>query len=420
MTMELLAPAGGPEQLEYAIRFGADAVYLACERFGMRAKATNFKLADLPGVVAYAHERDVKVHLACNVAVHVGEIEELADYLKAAQAAGVDALIIGDLGAAVLAREYAPDVDIHVSTQANITNTQAAKVWHGLGATRVVAARELSLKDLAALKQELPAGMELEAFAHGAMCMAYSGRCLLSDYLNGRSGTRGNCAQSCRWKYALAEAWEPDRWYPIEEDDHGSYLLNAEDICMLEHLGDLEEAGIDSIKIEGRNKKAYYVACVTNAYRQVLDGRPADVLMMELESVSHRPYSTGFYYGPAHQTTGELAYIRKTQWVAQVLGCERLGDASWELHFKCRNKCALGDSFELLTPGEPVCALRFSDLRYDPASRKNVLSDKASPDWQPEAAEPIAVDVADHPAECYYAVVDHAAKPGDIIRKVAE
>lgn len=417
--MELLAPAGGPEQLEYAIRFGADAVYLACERFGMRAKATNFKLADLPGVVEYAHERKVKVHLACNVAVHAGEMKELADYLKAAQAARVDALIIGDLGAAVLARELAPDVDIHVSTQANITNAQAARVWHSLGATRVVAARELSLEDLATLKRDLPQGMELEAFAHGAMCMAYSGRCLLSDYLNGRSGTRGNCAQSCRWKYALAESWEPDRWYPIEEDSHGSYLLNAEDICMLEHLQEMEEAGIDSIKIEGRNKKAYYVACVTNAYRQVLDGRPASELMMELASVSHRPYSTGFYYGPAHQTAGELCYIRKTQWVAQVLECEQLHSGAWQIRFKCRNKCALADSFELLAPGKPVRKLELSQLRYDPASRVNVLSDKASPDWAPEADEPIPVDIADHPAEDYLAVIDCEAVPGDIIRKVA-
>lgn len=419
MTMELLAPAGGPEQLEYAIRFGADAVYLACERFGMRAKATNFKLADLPGVVEYAHARGVQVHLACNVAVHAGEMEELADYLKAAQAAGVDALIIGDLGAAVLARDLAPDVDIHVSTQANITNAQAAKVWHGLGATRVVAARELSLADLAALKCQLPQGMELEAFAHGAMCMAYSGRCLLSDYLNGRSGTRGNCAQSCRWKYALAESWEPDRWYPIEEDSHGSYLLNAEDICMLEHLQELEDAGIDSIKIEGRNKKAYYVACVTNAYRQVLDGRPASELMIELESVSHRPYSTGFYFGPAHQTAGELCYIRKTQWVAQVLECALLYAGAWQIRFKCRNKFALGDSFELLSPGKPVRKVELTQLRYDPASRVNVLSDKASPDWVPEADEPVPVDSADHPAEDYLAVVDCEVAPGDIIRKVA-
>ena len=261
--------------------------------------------------------------------------------------------------------------------------------------------------------------MELEAFAHGAMCMAYSGRCLLSDYLNGRSGSRGNCAQSCRWKYALAESWEPDRWYPIEEDSHGSYLLNAEDICMLEHLQELEDAGIDSIKIEGRNKKAYYVACVTNAYRQVLDGRPASELMMELESVSHRPYSTGFYFGPAHQTAGELCYIRKTQWVAQVLECEQLYVGVWQIRFKCRNKCAPGDSFELLSPGKPVRKLELSRLRYDPASRANVLSDKASPDWQPESDEPIPVDIADHPAEDYLAVIDCEAFPGDIIRKVA-
>ena len=287
--MELLAPAGGEEQLDYAIRFGADAVYLACERFGMRARATNFSIQDLPRVVVKAHDAGVKVHLTCNVMMHAEDIAQLPPFLEQAQSAGVDALIIGDLGAAALARKHAPDVQLHVSTQASVCNAETAKVWHSLGASRIVAAREMSLCELAALKRAMPQGMELEAFAHGAMCVAYSGRCLISDFLNGRSGIRGNCAQSCRWQYALMESWNQGKFFPVEEDGKSSYILNADDLCMLEHLDELREAGIDSIKIEGRTKKAYYVACVVNAYRQVLDGAPAAQFMPELESVSHRP-----------------------------------------------------------------------------------------------------------------------------------
>ncbi|MBS7406085.1 MAG: U32 family peptidase, partial [Coriobacteriales bacterium] len=349
-----MAPAGGEEQLDYAILFGADAVYLACERYGMRARACNFALADLPRIVAKAHAAGVRVHLACNVLMHHEDIAELPAFLEQADAAGVDALIVGDLGAAALARRYAPRAQLHVSTQASVTNREAAKVWHSLGARRIVAARELSLADLAALKEGMPAGMELEAFAHGAMCVAYSGRCLISDFLNGRSGLRGNCAQSCRWRYALVESWNEGRYYPIEEENGASYILNADDICMLEHLDELRQAGVDSIKIEGRNKKAYYVACVVNAYRQVLDGAPAQQWMPELEKVSHRPYGTGFYFGRAHQTPEELVYQRSSKWAAQVLECRELGAGRWGVRFKCRNKFAPTQQLELVAPGRPV------------------------------------------------------------------
>ncbi|MDO4502975.1 MAG: U32 family peptidase [Coriobacteriia bacterium] len=414
--MELLAPAGGEEQLEYAMRFGADAVYLAAEKFGMRARATNFALDDLGRVVAKAHDGGVKVHLTCNVVMHPEDVRELPAFLEGAAAAKVDALIVGDLGAAAMARRYAPDVDLHVSTQASVCNAEAAKVWHDLGASRIVAAREMSLAELAELKQGMPAGMELEAFAHGAMCVAYSGRCLISDFMNGRSGIRGNCAQSCRWEYALMESWRPGEYYPVEEDGKSSYILNADDVCMLEHLDELAAAGVDSIKIEGRTKKAYYVACVVNAYRQVLDGAPASAFMRELECVSHRPYSTGFYFGPARQTPDNLVYVRKTRFAGQVLECQPAGDGQWRVKFKCRNNFSPDEPLEVLCPHEPVRPLRMTDLRHDPLSRTVVLTDGGVSGWKPRSEEPYPVEVADHPAEHYYALVDLPLQPGDIIR----
>ena len=417
--MELLAPAGGSEQFEYAIRYGADAVYLACEKFGMRARATNFTLEGLPDTVKRAHEQGVKVHLACNVVMHQEDIAELPDFLKQAAAAHVDALIIGDLGAAAMARTYAPDVDIHVSTQASVCNAEAARAWYSLGAKRIVAAREMTIADLAEMKQQMPADMELEAFVHGAMCMAYSGRCLLSDYLNpGRSGVRGNCSQSCRWQYALVEQWNPNEYHPVEEDDRGSYILNAEDLCMLEHLDELAAAGVDSIKIEGRNKKAYYVACVVNAYRQVLDGANPKDFLRELDCISHRPYSTGFYFGRAHQTPEDLVYVRKTDWAAQILTCEKVEPGAFRIEFKCRSRFSPSDVLEAISPGQPIRSIHFADMWHIPASRMEVLGFKPPEGWEPDEAQPYRVEEAGHPGERYYATVDTPVEPGDIVRVV--
>ncbi|MDO4890454.1 MAG: U32 family peptidase [Coriobacteriaceae bacterium] len=414
--MELLAPAGGPEQMEYAIRFGADAVYLGVERFGMRARATNFALADLPDVVASAHARNVKVHLACNVVMHQQDIDQLPEFLEQAAAAKVDALIIGDMGAAVLARKHTPDVQIHVSTQASVSNAEAATAWRALGATRIVAAREMSLAEIADMKRRMPAGMELEAFAHGAMCMAYSGRCLISDFLaKGRSGVRGNCAQSCRWQYALVEKWDPDTYHPIEEDGRGTYILNAEDLCMLAHLDDLAAAGVDSIKIEGRNKKAYYVACVVNAYRQVMDGADPEPFLRELDMVSHRPYSTGFYYGPAHQTSEALVYVRKSDWAAEVLSCERDADA-YRIEFRCRSRFALDRAFEVVSAAGPPYPVHMGNLVHIPASRLETKAFGPTAERLYREAEPYPVDEAEHPGERYYATVDVPVRKGDIIR----
>ncbi len=320
--MELLAPAGGFSQLEAAIAFGADAVYLAADRFGMRARATNFSLSDIPRAVEIAHAQGVSVHVTCNILMSDSDLQILPDYLAALDAAGVDALIISDLGALRLARQYAPHCEYHVSTQASVSNVQAALAWYEMGARRVVCAREMSLAEIAAMKAALPADMKVETFAHGSMCMAVSGRCLISSYLTGRSGNKGHCTQPCRWMYTLEEEKRPGQHFPIEEDETGTFIMNAQDMNMLAHVHEMQAAGIDSIKIEGRNKKAFYVATIVNAYRQVLDGANAADFADELETVSHRPYSTGFFFGPAHQSVTSDGYEQTCLHVADIVGCE--------------------------------------------------------------------------------------------------
>ena len=417
---ELLAPAGGEEQLDYAIHFGADAVYLATERYGMRARSANFAIEDLPRIVEKAHNHHVAVHVTCNTMMHDEDIMQLPSFLEQVDDADVDALIIGDLGAASLAQKHAPHTQIHVSTQASVCNAETAKVWHQLGATRIVAAREVSLADLALMKSHMPQGMELEAFAHGAMCMAYSGRCLISDFLTEgeRSGIYGNCAQSCRWQYALMEEWRPGEYYPIEEDGKSSYILNAEDICMIEHLDAMANAGINSIKIEGRNKKAYYVACVVNAYRQVLDGADPREFLRELDCVSHRPYSTGFYFGRGRQTSDNLVYVRNTDWAGQVLGCTKQRDGAYRIEFRCRSHFKLTDAFELLSPRKPVQAVHLQNLEYVPGSLFETRPSEQPEGWDPSSMEHETTDQANHPSCRYFATSDLPMAEGDIIRVI--
>ncbi|WP_253904715.1 U32 family peptidase [Adlercreutzia sp. ZJ473] len=410
--MELLAPAGGMEQLRAAVRFGADAVYLAADRFGMRARAANFALADIPEAVAFAHAAGCKVHVTCNVLMGPDDIDALPAYLRALDAAGVDALIIGDLGAFALAREHAPHVDLHVSTQASVANAAAARVWHSLGAKRVVCAREMSLGDIARLRQDAPPDLEIEAFAHGAMCMAVSGRCLISSYLTGRSGNRGHCTQPCRWSYTLEEEKRPGEHFPIEEDGRGTFIMNAKDLNMIEHLDALARAGVDSIKIEGRNKKAFYVATVVGAYRRALDGAPADEVVPELYAVSHRPYGTGFYFGEAEQACAYDGYEQEAMHVADVTGCEgvvaavaavaretapaavaaaaREGTAPFRLLARCRNRFAEGDELEVLSPHAPVRTVRVRSLTWLP-----------DPTEDDPAPAPVPVPVANRSCNAY-------------------
>ena len=323
--MELLAPAGGRSQLEAALRFGADAVYLACDRFGMRQRAENFALADIPDAVRLAHDAGAAVHATLNTLMDADDIDALPGYLEALADAGVDAFIVSDLGAFTLAQEHAPGVALHVSTQASVANAAAARRWHDMGAARVVCAREMGIEDIARLRADAPRELEIEAFAHGAMCVAVSGRCLLSAAMTGRSGNKGHCSQSCRWSYALVEEKRPGEYFPIEEGVRGSFVLNAQDLCMIDHLDDLAAAGVDSIKLEGRNKKAFYVATVVHAYRAVLDGADPASVHDDLLAISHRPYGTGFYYGQPNQTPERDGYVKECLHVATVTACEPAG-----------------------------------------------------------------------------------------------
>ncbi len=351
-TIELLAPAGDRERLEMAVAYGADAVYLAGDEYGMRSFAGNFAGDTLEAAVAYAKARGVAVHVTCNTMPRGDEIARLPAFLERLEAAGVTAAIVADVGVLSLVKRYAPSVQIHVSTQASVVNAVSARAWHDLGARRVILARELGLDEIADIRAKTPADLELETFVHGAMCVSYSGRCLLSNYMTGRDANRGACAQPCRYRYALVEEKRPGEYFPIEEDGRGTYIMNARDMCMIDHLPDLIAAGVDSLKIEGRAKSAYYAAIVTGAYRQCLDaalaGRPLDpVWRDEVEKVSHRHYSTGFFYGPPGQFTEDARYIRDWQILAVIDSCDETGLAWASL----RNKFCAGDAVELVGPG---------------------------------------------------------------------
>ena len=349
--LELLSPAGDFERLEMAVLYGADAVYLAGTSFGMRSFAGNFNDEELPRAVKFAHEHGVKVHATVNTMPRNDEVARLPEHLEKLQAAGVDALILADLGAFTLAGKYAPNCERHISTQQSIANYECAQAWFDLGAKRVVLARECSLPEIAEIRRKTDPALEIETFGHGAMCVSYSGRCLLSNYMTGRDSNRGACAQPCRYQYALMEEKRPGEYFPVFEDEKGTYILNSRDMCMIDHLQELMDAGVDCIKIEGRAKSAYYAAIVTGAYRHCIDdlcaGRPIDpVWRDEVEHVSHRIYSTGFYYGFPGQYTENSRYIREWQICAIVEFCDEKGLATCSL----RNKFRKGDELELVGP----------------------------------------------------------------------
>ena len=349
--LELLSPAGDMERLIMSVLYGADAVYLAGTSFGMRSFAGNFAPEELPEAVKFAHRHGVKVHVTVNTMPRNDEISQLPAYLEQLQDAGVDALIVADMGAFTLAGKYAPKCQRHISTQQSIANYECATAWYDLGATRVVLARELTLDEIRTIRQKTPKELEIETFGHGAMCVSYSGRCLLSNYMTGRDSNRGACAQPCRYQYALMEEKRPGEYFPVYEDEKGTYILNSRDMCMIDHLDDLMDAGVDCIKIEGRAKSAYYAAIVTGAYRHCIDdiaaGRPIDpVWRDEVDHVSHRVYSTGFYYGEPGQYTENSRYIREWQVCAIVEGCSDDGVALCSL----RNKFKEGEELEVVGP----------------------------------------------------------------------
>ena len=361
--IELLAPAGDMERLEMAVAYGADAVYLAGTTFGMRSFAGNFTPEELKRAVALCHKKGVRVHVTCNTMPRNDEVARLPEWLTYLDQVGVDAVILADVGVMALAGKYAPHVQRHISTQASIVNYETARAWHDLGADRVILARELSLDEIREIRAKTPPELELEAFAHGAMCVSYSGRCLLSNYMTGRDSNRGACAQPCRYKYALMEEKRPGEYFPVYEDEKGTYIMNSRDMCTIDHVADLIDAGLDSLKLEGRAKSAYYAAIVTGAYRHAIDaalaGQPLDpVWRDEVEHISHRHYSTGFYFGQPGQFTEDSRYIRDWQIVAKVRSCTPDGRAVLTLN----NKFSVGDQLELVGPGLRPCPVTVKAL----------------------------------------------------------
>ena len=364
--LELLSPAGDMERLKMSVLYGADAVYLAGTDFGMRSFAGNFSAEELPKAVEFAHSHGVKVHVTVNTMPRNDEVIALPEYLERLEDAGVDALIVADLGAFTLAGKYAPRCERHISTQQSIANYECATAWYDLGAKRVVLARELSLLEISCIREKCPKELEIETFGHGAMCVSYSGRCLLSNYMTGRDSNRGACAQPCRYQYTLMEEKRPGEYFPVFEDEKGTYILNSRDMCMIDHLNDLMNSGVDCIKIEGRAKSAYYAAIVTGAYRHCIDdvvaGKPLDPTWRdEVERVSHRIYSTGFYYGYPGQYTENSRYIREWQICAIVESCDENGLALCSL----RNKFAAGAELEAVGPDLrpfPIVAENMTDI----------------------------------------------------------
>ena len=355
---ELLAPAGDMERLEMALAYGADAVYLAGNTFGMRAFAGNFDREEMARAVKLAHGKGVRVHVTCNTLARNNEVSRLPEYLEYLNSIGVDAVIAAGVDVLSLAKRHAPRLEVHMSTQTGITNYEMARVWHDLGASRVILARELSLDEVADICAKSPRDMEVEAFVHGAMCVSWSGRCLLSNYMTGRDAARGACAQPCRYQYALMEEKRPGEYFPVFEENGETFILNSRDMCMIDHVGKLAEIGLDSLKIEGRAKSAYYAGMTTAAYRHAIDaavaGQPLDpVWRAEVDKVSHRHYSTGFWFGQPGQYTDSARYIRDWQVLAVITHCDEEGNATLSL----RNKFAAGDEIEIVGPDVPAFPL---------------------------------------------------------------
>ena len=356
-NIELLSPAGDIERFKLALKFGADAVYLAGEMFGMRTNPSNFNADELKNAVELAHSMGKKVYITCNTLPRNNEIPALPEYLTYLASINVDALIIADMGVMTLAKKYAPDVDVHMSTQVGIVNYEAANTLYDLGAKRIVTARELSLDEIREIRDKTNPELEIEVFVHGAMCMSFSGRCILSDYMVGRDANRGDCAQPCRWKYSLVEETRPGQYFPINQDDTGTYIFNSKDLCMIDHIPELDRAGIDSFKIEGRAKSEYYTAIVTYAYRHAIDEyiksgrkvdfRPSQWILDEMEKMSHREYTDGFNFG--HMKNGQVlnsgGYIRN--WDVCAL-FDRVENG--RVVVKQRNRFYQGDVLEVVEP----------------------------------------------------------------------
>ena len=399
---ELLAPAGNMEKLKMALLYGADAVYLGGKQFGLRAFGGNFSNEELKEAVEFAHNLNKKVYVTVNIFPHNSDIEMLPEYLAFLNTTGADALLVADIGLFMLAKKYAPDIELHISTQANNTNWATVDAWHNMGASRVVLARELSKDEISVIRQKC--SVELEMFVHGAMCISYSGRCLLSNYMTGRDSNRGSCAQPCRWKYSLVEEKRPGQYFPIEEDERGTFIFNSKDMCLLPYLPDVIESGVDSLKIEGRMKSVHYAASVVKAYRVAIDSyfenpeafAVKDEWLEELEKVSHRSYTTGFYYGKPtekDQIYTSSSYIQTSDFVGLVLDYdEATGFATVEQ----RNNMKLGQEIEVFQPQLPGYRQLLGEMYND---------------------EGEAIEVAPHPQQIVKIRMEAPVEPYAILRR---
>ncbi len=397
---EILSPAGDMECLGSALNFGADAVYVAGKNFGMRTASKNFSLEELKSACDLVHKHGKKLYLTCNTLPRNADVIEMPEFLMAVKECSVDAFIIADLGVFEMAKKYAPDVERHISTQGGIINYESANAWYNLGAKRVVLAREMTLPEIAEMRAKIPKDLEIECFVHGAMCVSFSGRCLISSFMTGRDANRGDCAQPCRWKYHLYEENRDGQFFPVIEENGGTYLYNSRDLCMIDHIDDLVKAGISSFKIEGRAKSAYYTAVTTNAYRHALDDYLANPdsfelqpwIKEELEKISHREYSTGFFFGTEPgQTTDNGGYIRKYNQVAVCEGYDKNVATITQ-----RNKFFVGDMLDILPP---------SGISFE------VVAKKLTNEYGEE------VDSAPHAMQKLFMEVDREIPVGSVIRK---
>lgn len=403
--IELLAPAGDLEKLKVAVLYGADAIYLGGNAFGLRAKSKNFTLEQMEEGVKYAHSHNVKIYVTCNIFAHNSDFNKLESYLKSLEEINVDGVIVADPGIFSVVKNTVPNMEIHISTQANTTNFQTALFWKNLGATRIVTAREMSFKEIKAMSDKLDKNVEIEAFVHGAMCMAYSGRCLLSNYFSNRDSNRGACSQSCRWKFNVVEETRPNEYYPIEEDERGTYIFNSKDLCMIEYIPELVEAGIYSFKIEGRAKTAYYVATVVKAYREAIDDYlkdPAiyeskkDYYASEIRKSSYRGYTTGFYFNKPKedaQVYTNNTYVRTYDFVGIV---KEYNKETGFAIIEQRNKFVLGDEVEFLTTKGENFTQKIEEM-YD--------------------LEGNSLNQAPHPQQIIKLKVEKEVLPFDIMRK---
>lgn len=401
---ELLIPAGSPDTLKIAVLYGADAVYIGGEAFGLRAKAKNFSMEELKEGIAFAHARGVKVYITANILAHNEDLAGVEAYFVQLKEIGPDALIISDPGVFAIARRVLPQMELHISTQANNTNYGTYLFWHSLGAKRVVSARELSLKELRQIRDHIPEDMEIESFIHGAMCISYSGRCLLSNFLTGRDANQGACTHPCRWKYSLMEETRPGEYFPVMENERGTYIFNSRDLCMIEHIPEMIEAGIDSFKIEGRMKTALYVATVARTYRRAIDDYRKDPALYqanmewyrtEIGKCTYREFTTGFYFGkpgPDAQIYDNNTYVKNYTYLGTVEEVR----ADGHVRIEQKNKFTVGEIIEVMKP----------DGRNLEVAVRGITDADGTP-----------MESAPHPQQVLYVDLDADLEPYDILRR---